>query len=110
MNLARLRCFACVLSVFAAACLAGCDATMPTPAQLDQFHQAGPSMLPVDTAGLPIAKVPTGPYKVVPGDVLLISLPFLKDNPYMSTVNPSGAMSQRVDKDGCISLPLVDKI
>jgi protein involved in polysaccharide export with SLBB domain len=77
---------------------------------LDVFHQAGPSSLPVDTAGLPLAKVPGGAYKVVTGDMLVISLPFLKDNPYVTAANPMGVISQRVDKDGFIALPLVDKI
>ncbi len=110
MNLARPRLLALALFFIASAWLAGCNMPLPTPAQLDQFHQAGPSILPIDTAGLPLAKVPAGAYKVVPSDVLVINLPFLKDNPYITAMNPTGAMPQRVDKDGFVFLPMVEKV
>jgi protein involved in polysaccharide export with SLBB domain len=42
--------------------------------------------------------------------MLLVTLPFLKDNPYVTLANPTGATPQRVDKDGCIFLPMVEKV
>ncbi len=110
MNLATQRHLGFVSCLLLAVWLAGCAPKLPSTPEVELFRQAGPSILPLDTAGLPLAKVPVGAYKVVTGDTLTVSLPFLKDNPYITTANPTGTMPQRVDKDGNIFLPLVEKV
>jgi protein involved in polysaccharide export with SLBB domain len=111
VNLALLRLLTPVLSfTIATVLLAGCAPELPAPQHLELFHQIGTSNLPIDTAGLPLAKVPDGPYRVVTGDTLVISMPFLADDPNAGAASRAGAMSQRVDKDGCVNLPMVNKV
>lgn len=86
-------------------CLPGCGShDLPTPVQLADFQKAGPVDPPVDLTSLALAKVPVGPYKVGPGDLLSIRIPALREN---VEADATGSFPRRVDKDGNIWLPIV---
>jgi protein involved in polysaccharide export with SLBB domain len=57
--------------------LAGCadGIKSPTPEQLAEFEQAGPGGPVMDLNRMAQARLQTGPYQVVPGDVLQLDLP-----------------------------------
>jgi len=96
-------------------CLAGCgdNVHLPTAKQLTEFENAGPVPPSVDTERMVRAKIGGGPYRVVTGDALELTMPAVvrfitaKEivnnttvTPYISRVNPSGN----------ITLPIVGDI
>jgi protein involved in polysaccharide export with SLBB domain len=91
--------------------LAGCGdfVRTPTPEEMAAFEQAGSITPVVDMDRIEKAKVKTGPYRVVPGDVLEFTMPALLQavtaaevqaaqsrtqpvNPYLARVRDSGAI------------------
>ena len=60
-------------------CLVGCsdNVRMPTVEQMVAFEAADPIIPPVDMERINKAKLQTGPYRVVPGDVLEFTMPAL---------------------------------
>jgi protein involved in polysaccharide export with SLBB domain len=99
------------ISVFVAGC--GDNVHLPTAKQLTEFENAGPVPPSVDTDRMVRAKIGGGPYRVVTGDALELTMPAVvrfitaKEivnnttvTPYISRVNPSGN----------ITLPIVGDI
>jgi protein involved in polysaccharide export with SLBB domain len=97
--------------IFFAGC--GDNVHLPTEKQLIEFENAGPIPLTIDTDRMVRAKIEGGPYRLVTGDALELTMPAVvrfitaKEivnnttvTPYISRVNPSGN----------ISLPIVGDI
>jgi protein involved in polysaccharide export with SLBB domain len=104
-----------LLAVLLSTCLAGCSdkVRLPSTEQLTEFNKAGPCGPAVDMQRVVRAKMEAGPYRVVPGDVLELSMPIVlqvlvtevpdfpdKIAPYLC----------RVGDDGLIVLPMVGQI
>jgi polysaccharide export outer membrane protein len=99
---------------------ASCAPNLPTAQELAAFEKAGPVRLVVDADRLVKAKKATGPYQVIPGDVVELQLPV--------TVRPDVAVPRqdlynlqppfsrpdtvlfRVGQDGKIALPVAGEI
>lgn len=89
---------------------AGCAAESKVITKdLDKFRKAGPVRFEVDLAALNRAKTPSGPYRVVPGDLLSVRLPVLDPLENKFAEGSSGVLLRRVDDEGRISLPLHKK-
>lgn len=95
--------------------LAGCSdrVTLPSAARLADFENAGPARPLVDVDQMLRAKIPTGPYRVVPGDTLQVEMPRVLDP---QAAPADGAAGERVtytlhvNDDGAITLPLVGDV
>jgi protein involved in polysaccharide export with SLBB domain len=103
-----------LLSGVAAACalLAGCgDGIRPPSAeQLAAFEAVPPAGPAVDVGRIVQAKIPVGPYRVVPGDVLQLEIPRILDPQVLdATVGAEVRQTRtcRVSDEGAIVLPLV---
>lgn len=100
-------------------CVVGCsdNVRLPTADQIAAFEAADPIIPPVDMDRINRAKLHTGPYRVVPGDVLEFTMPALlravteaeirsartqngKDEPFIC----------RVSDEGTIILPAVGEL
>lgn len=100
-------------------CLAGCsdNVHLPTADQITAFEAADPIIPPIDMDRINRAKLHTGPYRVVPGDVLEFTMPALlravsgaeirsareqngRDEPFIC----------RVSDEGTIALPAVGEL
>jgi protein involved in polysaccharide export with SLBB domain len=103
-----------VLLLGVAACLlpAGCGDGIrpPTTEQLAAFEAVPPAGPFVDVGRIVQAKIPVGPYRVVPGDVLQLEMPRILD-PQALDATAAGEARQtctcRVSDEGAIVLPLV---
>lgn len=96
--------------------LAGCSDNVrrPTAAELAGFMRDRPSGASVDTARISQARLPSGPYRVVPGDVLQIEMPTILD-PQAAEAGAGvktayQTYSTRVGEDGTILLPVVGNV
>lgn len=104
-----------LLATLSSVYLAGCGdkIRLPSAEQLTEFDKAGPSGPVVDMERVVGAKIEAGPYRVVSGDVLELSMPIVlqaivtevpdfpdKIAPYLC----------RVGDDGVIVLPMVGQI
>jgi protein involved in polysaccharide export with SLBB domain len=95
--------------------LFGCSdqVTLPTTEQLAEFENAGPLRPTVDFDLLIKAKIGGGPYKVMHGDVLELTIPAILQ---AVTDEVSGTPDQvkpspfRVSESGTINLPIVGEI
>jgi len=95
--------------------LFGCSdqVTLPTAGKLAEFENAGPLRPTVDMNRLVKAKIGGGPYKVVPGDVLELTMPAILQ---AVTDEESGTPDQvipyplRVSESGIINLSIVGEI
>jgi len=95
--------------------LVGCSdqVTLPTTEKLAEFENAGPLRPAVDIDRLVKAKIGGGPYKVVPGDVLEVTIPAILQ---AVTDEESGTPDQtisypfRVSDSGTINLSTVGEI
>ena len=96
-------------------CLVGCsdEATMPSAGQLMEFENAGPLRPSVDMNRLVRAKIGGGPYRVVNGDVLELTMPAI----LLAVTHEQAAAADkatpyicRVGESGTVSLPLVGEI
>jgi len=96
-------------------CLSGCgpQARLPSIEQLAEFENAGPILPSVDLDRLMRAKIGVGPYRVVPGDVLELTIPAIlqvvtvEQPELIDGVTPYAC---RVSKSGFITLPIVGEI
>jgi protein involved in polysaccharide export with SLBB domain len=96
-------------------CLTGCDdVRLPTPYELAAFRATGSIAPAVDMSRIEKAKLKTGPYRVVPGDVLEFTMPALLQAVTAAEVQAFTTRSQaenplmcRVRDDGTITLPAV---
>ncbi len=100
-------------------CLTGCgDEVRPlTPYELAVFRGTGSLMPAVDMSRVEKAKLKTGPYRVVPGDVLEFTMPALLQAVTAAEVQASTMRNQgenplmcRVRDDGTVTLPAVGPI
>jgi protein involved in polysaccharide export with SLBB domain len=90
--------------------LAGCadGIRSPSPEQLADFEQAGPGVPVMDLSRIARARPQTGPYRVVPGDVLQLEMPA---HLFPDALGPQAAAGSkttqncRVDDSGAITLP-----
>jgi protein involved in polysaccharide export with SLBB domain len=101
------------------ACLTGCVDTvrLPTAYELAVFRGTGSVTPAVDMDRIEKAKLKTGPYRVVPGDVLEFTMPALLQAVTAAEVQAFTTRSQaenplmcRVRDDGTITLPAVGPI
>lgn len=104
--------FGVVLPVVFCVCLAGCSdqIDLPSAGQLLEFENAGPVSPTVDMDRLARARIGGGPYRVVPGDVLELTMPAILQ---VVTAEGAGGTEQaapyvcRVNESGTVSLPVV---
>ncbi len=99
--------------------LTGCGDGMrqPTAEQLEAFQAAGPITLTVDMERIRKAKLSTGPYRVIPGDVLEFTMPALlqavttaKVQAAQTPTRPDQPYLTRVGTHGAITLPAVGEL
>jgi len=96
-------------------CLAGCGdkVRLPSAERLAEFENAGPPPPVVDVDRLVRAKIGGGPYRVIPGDVLELTMPTILQ---VVTAEESKASQEttpyvcRVGRKGAITLPVVGEI
>jgi len=107
--------FVFIYLVFAA----GCVPELSTTGQLKRFHAAGPITPQVDVNRLLNAKIHTGYYRVIPGDILELQMPAVLRvvSPDMTAwFRPTSGHGDiepnlfRVSDAGIISLPIVGKL
>jgi protein involved in polysaccharide export with SLBB domain len=100
------------------ACLTGCDnVRMLSPYESAVFRGTSSLTLAVDMSRIEKAKLKTGPYRVVPGDVLEFTMPSLLQAVTAAEVQAVATRSQaeyplmcRVGDDGTITLPAVGPV
>lgn len=96
-------------------CLAGCsdNVHLPTSQELIEFENAGPVPPSIDMDRIVRAKIGGGPYHVVIGDALELTMPAVvrfitaKDVGISNTVTP---YISRVNENGDITLPIVGDV
>lgn len=100
-------------------CLAGCFPELSTNEELQRFQAAGPITPQVDVNRLLNAKMHTGYYRVIPGDILELQMPAVLRviSPDLSSwFKPVSGHDDvepylfRVSDAGIISLPIIGKI
>ena len=96
-------------------CLVGCSdkVTLPSAEQLIEFENAGPVPPSIDMDRLVRAKISSGPYRVVPNEVLELTMPAILR--VVTTDEADGAGRDavyicRVSETGVITLPIVGEI
>lgn len=105
---------ALLLSIY----LVGCSdrVSLPSVSQLVEFENAGPAHLTVDMGRLARAKISTGAYRVVPDDVLELTMPTVLGVVTAESSNIIREREQitlyvcRVSERGTITLPIVGEI
>ncbi len=100
-----------LLLVFAAGC--GDQVRLPSAEELMEFERAGPSRPTVDLSVLARARIARGPYRVLPGEVLELTMPTIlkivtAEEPAFS--NGAAPFVCRVSQKGSITLPVVGEI
>jgi len=92
--------------------LSGCHGTQKAsaPDQLAAFQAAGPVRPMVDIDLLVRARMPSGPYQVIPGDVLELNMPIVLWAAAADTGEKAGPYRTRVSNQGTICLPLVGDV
>lgn len=99
-------------------CLVGCgdQVRLPSGQQLAEFETAGPSSPAVDMDRLVKAKIARGSYRVVPGEVLELTMPTIlqivtaSEPAYSDRIAPIAPYVCRVSETGTITLPVVGEI
>jgi len=102
------------LFFFLGAChgLAGCgdQVRRPSAEEIAAFEAAGQGGPSIDMDRMGRARIPVGPYRVVPGDVLQLEMPRILD-PQLSNTTAAGADREtyrcRISDDGAIVLPVI---
>jgi protein involved in polysaccharide export with SLBB domain len=61
--------------ILLAAILMGCSPSLSTAEQVENFERAGPTGSESNAEGMTFARASTGPYRVVPGDILEFQMP-----------------------------------
>lgn len=98
--------------------LAGCgeNVRLPSTGELAEFEAAGPIRPTVDVDRLVKAKIGGGPYRVVPGDVLELTMPTILQTVTAEMLTPAEKVSPftpylcRVGEEGMITLPIVSQL
>ncbi len=103
-----LRLAVCLLGL--CGLLAGCGdgVRAPVPEQLADFEQAGPGGPTMDLTRLSQARLQTGPYRLVPGDVVQLEMPAHLFPDVLGTqtaVNGKLTQNCRLNSSGMITLP-----
>lgn len=95
--------------------LVGCSdkITLPSADQLTEFENAGPPPPSIDMDRLARAKIDSGPYRVVPNEVLELTMPAILR--IVTTDEADGAGRDavyicRISENGTITLPIVGEI
>ena len=107
--------FILIVAISISVCLAGCgdNVHLPSGQELAEFENAGPVPPSVDTDRMVRAKIGGGPYRVVSGDALELTMPvvvrFIMANEFSSYTMIPPYIS-RVNENGDISLPIVGDI
>ena len=105
--------------VFCLLCVMGCHPALSSDEQIQRFERAGPIIPEVDVDSLLRAKIHTGYYQVVPGDILELQMPAVLRviSPDLSTwFKPVSGHDDvepylfRVSDAGTITLPIVGKM
>jgi len=102
--------FGIPLLVAASVVLAGCGdrVRQPTSEELARFRAADETRPTVDMNRVLQAKIVTGPYRVVPGDVLRLEMPrFPEQEPAPVGVDNHQVHTCRVRDDGTVVLPMI---
>lgn len=110
----------CLLMILVAPlCLVGCSDNVraPTVDQITAFEAADPIVPPVDMDRINRAKLHTGPYRVVPGDVLEFIMPALLRAITEAEIRSARVQNAReepficrVSDEGTITLPAVGEL
>ena len=105
------------LCVWLSLTLAGCgdQVRLPSAQQLAEFESAEPPRPRADIGPLAAAKLDDGPYRVVAGDVLEVTIPsVLSATSVQASAMPTGnaprACVCRVANDGTIAMPVAGRI
>ncbi|MBP7936772.1 MAG: SLBB domain-containing protein [Phycisphaerae bacterium] len=103
-----------ILGLFCTALATGCGESS-TPEEVTRFQQAGPVQPPVDEDRVVNAKLPSGPYRPVAGDVLEVVMPAVLQearSSYQPTIELTRPESHlcRVGDDGKITLPIIGEL
>ncbi len=101
--------------IFLGACLllAGCaeQVRRPSAAELAKFQAADPANPTVDMDRVLQAKIVTGPYRAISGDVLKLEMPrFLEQSSDVPTADNRQTYNCRVGDDGTIVLPIIGRV
>ena len=103
-----------LLSTYLVGC--GDQVRLPSGRQLAEFETAGPSSPAVDMDRLVKAKIARGSYRVVPGEVLELTMPTIlqivtaSEPAYSDRIAPIAPYVCRVSETGTITLPVVGEI
>jgi protein involved in polysaccharide export with SLBB domain len=103
------------LSAGACCLVIGCGdrACRPSAEELTRFQMAGPSGPTVNMDRVAQARMPTGPYRLVPGDVVRLQMPGTLGAQLPGGAAPSDGMATydcRIHDDGTIVLPVVGRV
>jgi|GEM_PF-288661 len=95
--------------------VAGCNShtSLPSAVQLAEFENAGPLDLSVDMDRLVRARIGGGPYRLVTGDVLELTMPSILQVVTAGEPGLSGSMASyvcRISEGGTITLPVVGEL
>ena len=107
--------WALFLSVLFSIYLFGCsdNVRLPSAEQLAEFENAGPLQPEVDISRLVKAKIGTGPYRVVPNDLLELQIPAILRLVNVGQLDSPELLKPylcRVYDDGTITLPIIGKV
>jgi len=104
--------FVCVF-VFYLLSVTGCGPALSPPEQVREFERAGPIIPGVGVSGLGGMRTHTGPYRIVPGDILEFQMPAIL---WIVSADLSGSIHRiepylcRVSDVGTIAMPVVGEI
>jgi protein involved in polysaccharide export with SLBB domain len=103
------------LSLFLLICLSGCgdNVQLPSANQLSEFENAGPLQPEVDIDQLVKARTGTGPYQVVPNDLLELQIPAILRLVNVGQLDSPELLKPylcRAYEDGTITLPIIGKV
>jgi len=104
-----------IIVILLGACLVGCSdkVKLPSSGQLLEFEMAGPARPSVDMDRVVKARIGGGEYRVVPGDVLELTMPVILQ---VVTAEGGGRFEQstpyicRVHESGTITLPIIGQL
>lgn len=107
-------CFVCIIAAALFFCTTGCNGpVLSSSHQIREFEKGGPPIPEVDAGRLIEAKIPTGYYRVVSGDLLEIQLPPMLRNTYTElpqTFERAEPYLRRVNNVGTITLPIIGEV
>ena len=100
------------LSVLGLLVMAGCIGGPSSEEELATFQEAGPVQLQVDLAQLLKKRMSSGPYRLIPGDILKLQMPAVTGHMPGKTVADAETESYlcRVDANGNVILPIVGEV